>query len=349
MLNRGIVIGSIHFNIEELIRGLSGTDCSELIAKESQISREIVKYRQMFSVAQYRESLESDTKALVSDSYEDEVDTTLDRLSIEQRNIKGELRRIDDALSDNRKFKKFVLDMKLLIQAPDGSTFPVTDQNIVGLNDSINLLISKRKMVAGHFAKVSKQIEHLQQERLKEDEQIGFLQIASQVDIFDKAISRLSLNPVSVKKELDRLERKVKGIREEISHITKNNNEVAAIISKNIIKYATELGIGDKDSIPVSYLFTSNLKELSGAILHKTAFAFRLAYIIAIESVINVKLPIILDSPSGKEVDSQNIKLMMDLLKRDFSDHQIIIASIYTYDFPSVKTIEIKERLIENN
>lgn len=34
LLNRGIVIGSIHFNIEELIRGLSGLDCSELIKKK---------------------------------------------------------------------------------------------------------------------------------------------------------------------------------------------------------------------------------------------------------------------------------------------------------------------------
>ena len=31
LLNRGIEIGSIRFNIEELIRGLSGRDCSELI------------------------------------------------------------------------------------------------------------------------------------------------------------------------------------------------------------------------------------------------------------------------------------------------------------------------------
>ena len=36
--------------------------------------------------------------------------------------------------------------------------------------------------------------------------------------------------------------------------------------------------------------------------MHKTVFAFRLAYIIEIERAIGVKLPIILDSPSGKEV-----------------------------------------------
>ena len=115
------------------------------------------------------------------------------------------------------------------------------------------------------------------------------------------------------------------------------------------VAYAEELGLGDKDTIPTTYLFTSNLKELSGAILHKTAFAFRLAYMITMEEVLKIKLPIILDSPSGKEVDQMNIKLMMDILKRDFSDHQIIIASIFNYDFDEMKVIEIKNQLIEND
>ena len=108
-----------------------------------------------------------------------------------------------------------------------------------------------------------------------------------------------------------------------------------------------ELGIGTDTTIAASYLFTSNLKELSGALLHKTVFAFRLAYILEIERVIGDKLPIILDSPSGKEVDQENIKLMMDILKRDFSDHQIIIASIFEYDFDPLNRVEIKNRLIE--
>lgn len=34
LLNRGVVIGSIHFNIDELVRGIGEKDCSELIAQE---------------------------------------------------------------------------------------------------------------------------------------------------------------------------------------------------------------------------------------------------------------------------------------------------------------------------
>lgn len=35
LLKRGVVIGSIHFNIEKLIRGLSGRDCSALIQEKA--------------------------------------------------------------------------------------------------------------------------------------------------------------------------------------------------------------------------------------------------------------------------------------------------------------------------
>ena len=48
-----------------------------------------------------------------------------------------------------------------------------------------------------------------------------------------------------------------------------------------------------------------------------------------------------------KEVDQTNIQLMVDILKRDFADNQIIIASIFTYAFDNVNTIEIKKRLME--
>ena len=132
-----------------------------------------------------------------------------------------------------------------------------------------------------------------------------------------------------------------------IARKTKSDTRVIKSLYENMVRYATELGVGNNESIAISYLFTSNLKELSGAVLHKTVFAFRLAYIIEIEKHLGIKLPIILDSPSGKEVDQANIQLMVNILKRDFSENQIIIASIFQYDFDTVNVIEIVNRLIE--
>lgn len=347
LLNRGIVIGNIHFNIEELIRGLSGRDCSALISEEAKLNRDIGKYRQMFSIAQYRDTIAAETGSLVTEHYEEKIDNELNQLMLRQKHLKTELKRIDRTLSDNKQFKKFVMDMKLLIQGPDGVIIQVTEDNIVGLNDAIELLVAKRKMVSSQLTLVENLLNRTQIEQKNEFEQLAFLESESLAEVFDKHIVSMPMNQVTIKKTLNQLERKLKEVKEKITLLTKNNNSVVNSLYNDIVHYATELEWGDSNSVATSYLFTSNLKELSGAVLHKTVFAFRLAYILSIESVLDIKLPIILDSPSGKEVDQENIQIMMGILKKDFSGNQIIIASIFDYDFEDVNRIEIEDRLVE--
>lgn len=120
LLNRGTAIGSIRFNIEELIRGLSGCDCTDLIRRENQISKELGKYRQMFSIAKYRESVIEESGTLVVDDYSVESDAALAQLRIRQKALQHELKRIDKALTDNKRFNRFIAEMKLVIQGPDG-------------------------------------------------------------------------------------------------------------------------------------------------------------------------------------------------------------------------------------
>lgn len=347
LLNRGIVIGSIRFNIEELIRGLSGRDCSDLIKKEAQLSRELNKYRQMFSVAKYRESIIAESGAIIQDSYVDTVNTEIEQVLLQQKALKAELNRIDRTLNDNKRFKKFIAEMKLLVETDDGITIPVTENNVVGLSDTIDFLIAKRKMVSAQLATVARQLLILQKQTEAEEEQLSFFESESLIEIFDKKIAAVPINAVAIDREIKRLEKELKAIRYEITLKTKQGNSVVTSLYNNVIKYATELGVGDEESIASSYLFTSNLKELSGAVLHKTVFAFRLAYIIEIEKTLGINLPIILDSPSGKEVDQENIQLMVNILKRDFVDNQIIIASIFKYAFDEMNTIEIINCLVE--
>ena len=154
------------------------------------------------------------------------------------------------------------------------------------------------------------------------------------------------MNQVAIKKEIDKLEIEQKRVREEIAEISRSDNNVVLSLYKTIVKYATELGIGDSESITKKYLFTSNLKELTGAVLHKTVFAFKMAYILELEKHLKIKLPIILDSPSGKEVDQENIELMMNILKRDFKENQIIIASIHNYSFSEIHKVELVDQLL---
>ena len=115
---------------------------------------------------------------------------------------------------------------------------------------------------------------------------------------------------------------------------------------KTVQKYMEELGDSENEKMTWKYIFTKNLKELSGAVLQKRVFSFRLAYIIEIEKTLGIKLPILMDSPKGKEVDDDNIKKMMDILKRDFPDNQIIIASIYNY-VQNENIIRLEKQLLD--
>lgn len=348
LLNRGVAIGSIHFNIEGLIRGLSGRDCTSLIQKESKLSHELGKYKQIFSVAQYQETIETEGGSLAVEHHDEKIDSELEQLKIRQSALRKELRRLDRAIKDNNQFSKFIADMKLLIKGSDGINIPVTAENIVGFNDSIEYLITKHKLISAELASVVNNISNLESQKQSDAEQLSFWESETIAQSFDRRIASLQINAIAISKEIKRLEKELRNVRQEISDSTKMNNDVVNRLYGNVLKYAEELGIGNDTTMPTSYLFTSNLRELSGALLHKTVFAFRLSYIIEIEHVIGVKLPIIMDSPRGKEVDLENVKLMTDILKRDFSDHQIIIASIFEYDFVPIKKIEIVNQLIES-
>ena len=348
LLNRGTAIGSIRFNIEELIRGLSDCDCSDLIKKEAKLSRELSKYRQMFSIAKYRESVIAESGDLIADDYETEMESIVAQLLMRQKNLQAELKRVEKNIADNKRVKTYIGEMKLMVLAPDGETIiPITENNIVGLSDTLDFLITKRRMIAGELQQVMHRLSSLQKEADAESEQLSFLQSESMIDIFDKKIASVSMNAVAIEREIKRLEKALKAIRQEITTKTKSDGSVIKSLYDNMVRFATALDVGNSETIANSYLFTSNLKELSGAVLHKTVFAFRLAYILEIQKKLGIKLPIILDSPSGKEVDPDNIQLMMEILKTEFADNQIIIASIFKYDFDTVNLIEIKNRLIE--
>lgn len=350
LLNRGVVIGSIRFNIEELVRGIADIDCSELIKRRETKKQDLLKFKQMFSVAKYQETIDVESNNLAQDSYDTRIDVSLNQCRMELSLLKTELRRINKVLKDNTSFKRFIAEIGLLIKTPEGKILAVNDENIVGLNDTIDYLIAKRQIIISQYKQLQNNIEEIEKNRRIEDIQLSFFDDEETISqIFDKRIANIPINEVAVKNGINRLEKEIKTISAQIKEVSQNAKNARLIISSifaNTKKYLSELDLNET-KITERYLFTSNLKELSGAILHKTVFAFRLACLIEVEKHLGIKFPIILDSPSGKEIDQQNIQAMIRILKRDFSENQIIIASIYKYDLDNTKLINIINKLIE--
>lgn len=119
------------------------------------------------------------------------------------------------------------------------------------------------------------------------------------------------------------------------------------VLSLNCISaYAKELGVSETYVAPnKDYIFTNDLKSLSGTILHKIVFSFKLAYIKLIREKTRIVLPIVLDSPTGREVQHDTVEQMLQIIQRDYSEHQLIVASIYDFDLKNKKKIEFEDRL----
>ncbi len=331
LLNRGKVIAGIRFNINELIRGLSDRNCDNLILKKRKVEESLKKHRHILNIAEYRDKIVVDQNSLTGLNYDSERLLKIDQLKVERDTLKKEIKRLNNLMKSNRKTIELIEGMKLVIQLNTGENVCVTSDMIVGANDCIELLKAKKKTLIPQMNEVLKELEKLQLAVKNEEQQQSFFETESLADSFDKKMSTIDIFPEDVKSIIGKLEGEKRLLTKQISDFTNNNNSVTQTMIKTVQKYMAELEVPDAEKISWRYLFTSNLKELSGAILHNTVFSFRLAYILEIEKALGIKLPIILDSPKGKEIDGLNIDKMMQILKRDFPDNQIIVASIYHY------------------
>ena len=157
----------------------------------------------------------------------------------------------------------------------------------------------------------------------------------------------LQIDAITTGRIIRRLDDERKALEDLIIESVKINNPIVSELHNLISCYAKELGVDEKYVRPSKdYIFTSDLKSLTGAIFHKIVFAFKMSNIKLIDAYTGTKLPIILDSPSGRELDKVNISETMSILSRDFTNHQIIVASINLYDFPSLNIIELDKELL---
>ena len=137
LLNRGNVIGGYYFNIEELIRGINDIDCTELIAKRKKLNQDLAKYKQMFSVSKYKETLDTQSKDLAAESFDSVIESKINQCKIRLSMLKKEMARIDAVRNENEGVRKYITEMGILVRMPNGEKVTVTADNIVGLNDTI--------------------------------------------------------------------------------------------------------------------------------------------------------------------------------------------------------------------
>ena len=346
LLNRGTVIGKLKFNIEELIRGVSGKNCDNFLLKLNSIETELKKYKQMFNIAEYRKEINELSDNIAYENYDEELEKEIANLFLEISSYEKELKRVNKVIEENKLFKNYIEKMNIMVRTKDGEEIPVIEENIVGFNNNTEYLLSKRKLIVSTLSSLKNRIE--ERERIL-NKDIALFETESLIETFDKKILNIKINESAVSNVIKNLEKEKRKLKKIITNQTKGNNKVITDLYNIILKYAKELNVEKYMDTKKDYIFTNDLKSLSGAVLHKIVFVFKLSYITILQNKLDILLPIILDSPSGREVKRYNVDNMIRILNRDFKNNQIIIASIFDYVFDKKNIITIKDKLIDES
>jgi hypothetical protein len=349
LLNRGIIIGVNKFRIESFFRGLNGDDSDDgykIITKIDQLEKKIAQYRLMFNVSEYQESINCTVdQNFNSKTYEQKIDEDILAKKMKLAKVEDEIISMNKVIKDNKNFSAYITAKKLFVRNPiDNSPIPVSSETLLDFNDLQDTNIARKNMLIIERNRLKREIIENEQKLKKEE----LLFNIPKID--DELIRRFSeyqgLSSIQVKAVLDKLIKERKELTDILRDKTKENNPWIADAYEIISGYTEEL------KIPFDYkidIFTSNLKEKSGAILHKMVFIYKLAYIKLLSQKLGYPLPIFCDSPSGREVEKSTINEMLKIIERDFSSHQIIIASIYNYDeiFPNIKIFPMNRTLFD--
>ena len=245
LLNRGKVIAGVHFNIDELIRGLSGRNCEDVILRKKKVEENIKKYKQILNIAKYRESIASFSNSLVQDGYNRERMLKLDQIRVERDALKKEIKRLDENIKDNKKAIEFINDMKLVIRLDSGEEVCINRDMVVGASDSIDLLQTKKKLLISRLERVLKDIECLELEIKEEEQQNSLFSMESLADVFDRKMASIDINPVDVNRVIDNLKKERKELEDQISRFTNDSNDVTQAMIKTVQKYMEYLGYSE--------------------------------------------------------------------------------------------------------
>lgn len=345
LLNRGKVIGNIHFSIESLLRGLSNKSNDELAQRLAVVRREIQKYKHMLDVANYKAEINKLGETIYLDSTADEIESMLEALYCERKPLEEELHRIKNVVRKNCSFEKYIASFRLRVKTPDGNEIHVNKDTLVGYADTAQLLVTKQRLVCQRLAEIDQKIQVL---KSRQDKDEAMFDVKTRLEQFDSEISRIDVDALAIQRIISKLEKERKSLEDQVITNVKRDNPLVIELHGLISQYATRLGLDEKYvSARTDYIFTNDLKSLSGAIFHKVVFAFKISYVKLIQNHTGICLPIILDSPRGREVSEENVNEMMAILSEDYYDHQIIIASIYnSYAFTDKIVIELQDRLL---
>lgn len=329
LLNRGKAIGNNRFDINDFVAAISGINVGEINNKLKNVDNEIKKYRALRNMVSIKESFEYEKSQDEQQGVEERnrLLTIKTELKIRIDKISNHIKTLESIYKGNANMVEYIASYNLLIRHRSGESFVLMPDDIVDFDINQNILDYQIK---NEYLK----IERLNQElieinsKLREYDQLFNVQ-ESTSEIINSVITS-NIDVISIDRIITSLGKEKKSLNKQKNETIVHRSDVINKITNNIINFSKEVGVYENlIAKEKNLLFTSNLKQYSGSILHKIVFVFRLALNIAASEKIGIDLPFIFDSPGAAELTIDNIKQLILLAKNNLKTHQIIISTIH--------------------
>lgn len=348
LLNRGTVIGQIKFGIEELLAGLNNKDISDSLEKIKQLSINKSRYESVQNMQQLQEQVYKRNNEIFISNEEQKYLNEISFEKLKLVNLEKSLQEINSLIKSEKNFFDYIDSMRLYVKKGD-ERIPVNRETLDNSFSIQESLKARKSILVGDIEQQRKNVRTLER-KLAEYKMKNNFQLFEADDVEKEIEIKIAQTNFNIDQEI--LENLVKRTNDELKaeknilkKQVKTNNNFIQEIYEHVIRYAEALNIDKSIIYREDFIFTSDLKLYSGAILQKLVFAFKLAFLKVIEKDMGTKLFMVLDSPRGKELDNENIELIMNLVKTELEDNQVFIASIY--DLECDNRIEIKNQAIE--
>ncbi|HFR3255977.1 TPA: hypothetical protein ACHU6D_002181, partial [Streptococcus suis] len=346
LLNRGTVIGGIKFKIDQLIQGMLNIEPLQALNVElEEVVEGISRLKQLKKIVDYQHE---NTTIIKESNFEStkllDLEKNLSMIMGKISSLESEKDTLRVTLEKNEEYLAYLENLHLFIKAPEsGEEFLLKKEFVKGFGAYQKIIELKIYNLERKIKELRKKEEKIRIE-IRDSEK--FFNTENTIELFENRLNLLVVPKETIDSELSRL----KNRKKELESIRLNylSSELMQKIYENIMYFAKKLDVAEYLEHEKDFILTSDLKSYSGTILHKLVFCFKLAYIVELQKYLGFRLPIVLDSPSGREVDQKNIEDMFKILNEDFVDNQIIIASIFEYPLYSPdKIIKINKNLLE--
>ena len=257
------------------------------------------------------------------------ISDQISQLKIELTRIKEKKDIYSESIKDYDAFNSLIDKLSIKIKHKN-EIIAITKQNVVQDNKLEIKLRGYKTYYKTLEDKVSKRIEELKKDRLNislnnPDKEIELIKSDDTYKKMQEIMLSTGITSVSSEKVHKNIVKQGTEYQKEIKDKIKNS-DASNNIWNSIVKMSSIVGLSRIFNNKDNRLLSSELK-LSGAKRTMAVIIYRLGVLHFVEKELNIKLPIILDSPASQEMDQENLELLMIMLKQYFNNNQIIIAT----------------------